>query len=312
MFFKKSNKKEKNIFSKRSIFTLPYDAHDYEFKNVTSINLLNGFKMEINKKINSFTEITCNLQKYTKQYFISFFNDKNLLQLGIEPSGSYQIKLKNNFKNIVTTYHSVISERKEIFTQFDTMMYFTNYNMALKLIKPVFEASNLIYIFNMHSQIDFREESNGLVNKSKAGNSFIKSVNCGLELVGLEKHLGIGLSGRIEGENTVTCVNLQRFNLLKISFYRKLFEFNKGLFTSGSCIDAGIETQTNIKNKTNSILGGIRYKSLSTEMKMCLNNLWNMGASWEEKISDKVKVCASAEYNFVDFDYGMSIIYSDF
>lgn len=294
MFF---TKKKNTIFGQNpfKMLNITYDTSDSEFKSVSTINIFNGYKMEINKKINRFTEVSCNLQKYSKQYFVTFFNDSNLFQFSTDANKSYQIKIRNKFKNLVTTYHSVISERMEVFTQLDTIMYFMNHNMAIKLIKPVFEASNLIYIFNMYSTI------------FDNSNFFIKSINCGMEIVGLDKHVGIGLSGRVNTEDTVTSVNVQRFNLIKGSFYKKVCSFiNEGF------VDAGIEIQTNLKQKRHSVQGGIRYKSITSEIKACVNDLWNAGVSWEEKISDKVKVCASAEYNFVDFEYGMSVIYNDF
>lgn len=294
MFF---TKKKNTIFGQNpfKMLNITYDTSDSEFKSVSTINIFNRYKMEINKKINRFTEVSCNLQKYSKQYFVTFFNDSNLFQFSTDANKSYQIKIRNKFKNLVTTYHSVISERMEVFTQLDTIMYFMNHNMAIKLIKPVFEASNLIYIFNMYSTI------------FDNNNFFIKSINCGMEIVGLDKHVGIGLSGRVNTEDTVTSVNIQRFNLIKGSFYKKVCSFINDGF-----VDAGIEVQTNLKQKRHSVQGGLRYKSFTTEIKACVNDLWNMGVSWEEKISDKVKICASAEYNFVDFEYGMSVIYNDF
>ena len=282
MFWKKNKAKPNflnNFYS--SVLNRTYDTFDNDFKLTTTPSLSNGYKLEITKNIGKYLQGSSCISKLSKQYFLTYLQPTTLIQLGIEPQGAYQLKVMKKIKNLTTTYHSVISESKEIFTQFESIYTSQFYNMAFKLVKPVFEASNLIYIVNYWK-------------------SFGK-LELGFEIVGLEKHLGIALSGRIESSKGILCANLQRFNLLKISFYRRITDY----------IDCGIEIQRNLKRETGALLGGIRYKSNKTEIKGCINNLYNMGLSWEEKISSKVKITASAEYNFIDFEYGLSLIYED-
>ncbi|KAL6121279.1 hypothetical protein NUSPORA_01833 [Nucleospora cyclopteri] len=153
--------------------------------------------------------------------------------------------------------------------------------MSLKLIKPAYEASNLVYIFNYWKTLG--------------------KIAVGCEIVGLENFIGLGFSGRFANEKTVTCFNLQRFNLITFSFYRKITPV----------LDAGIEIKKNLEQKAISLSSGARIKNKNSEIKCTLDDKFNLGFSWEENISNCLTIGLSGEYNYDAFSYGISMIYED-
>lgn len=285
MLFKIWEKKKKpsfftKLFDKRILMTT-FDTYDYEFKNISTPSLNLGNKFEITKSIGKHFQITGIITKFSKQYFATIFRSKTLFQIGFEPYGNYQLKLRNTCCNFTNTYHAVINDQREIFTQIESIYNSQFYNIVFKLIKPAFETTNCIYIFNYWK-------------------SFGK-LSTGFEIVHLDSHIGVGFSGRFVDNTTVTCINLQRFNLLKISLYKRLSQI----------IDLGIEIQNNLNKKKWNFLAGIRVKTEKSEIKWCINDVYNMGFSWEEQLTSKLKIGLSGEYNFIDFEYGLSFIYDD-
>ena len=153
------------------------------------------------------------------------------------------------------------------------------YNIAFKLVSPAFEASNLIYIINYFATV--------------------KCLSFGVEAVGLKNEVGLSFSTRIENGQSVYSANLQRFNQLTLSYYRKI------------CNIFEVGTELKKTKDTLSYTGGLRVKNRKSEVKGTIGSDGIFNFYWNESLNENLKIEFSSIYDWEDFDYGVSLVYED-
>lgn len=274
--FSHSKKSDK----KQSIKTT-YDTYNNEVMGLAT-SYIDGLKYEISKTLCPFFQLTSigsyKTSKDTKlhQQFATLSFPNSIFQLSFDTNRNIQLKSSIMMGSFLTKFHSILSSNCEFFNQIESIYNTRLFNLGFKLIKPTIKASNLVYVFNAWRMFG--------------------SFCLGAEVVGIKNEMGISLSGRYDrSDNTVACFNLQRFNLLTLSFYKKLF--------------GSIELGTEIK-KGKDILSSLfllRVRNYKSEVKCSINNKLNMGFSWCEKLSENLSFEFGSEYDVGGFNYGLGL-----
>lgn len=254
-----------------------YDSYNQEVLQVITPNFFKGIRVELSKTILPFLQVSNVKSTSTNQTFLSMNSRNSVFQFSVDNHRNYQFKSTHLTGPIVAKFHSIISREKEVFNQAEAMFNSKFYNVVFKLISPAFEASNLIYIVNYFATV--------------------KCLSFGAEAVGLKNEVGLSFSTRLDNGNSVYGANLQRFNQLTMSYYRKF----KQIFEIGAEIK---------KSKENlSYAGGIRVKNQKSEVKCSLDSDMIFNFYWNEALTENLKVEFTSSYDWDELDYGVSLIY---
>ena len=226
---------KKFFFSRTKPITATYDSYNQEVIQVISPNFFKGLKVELSKTVLPFLQVSSVRSQSTNQTFITMSSKNSVFQFSVDNNRNFQLKSSHLFGPVVSKFHSIISKEKEVFSQAEAILTSKFYNIAFKLVSPAFEASNLIYILNYFATV--------------------RCLSFGVEAVGLKNEIGLSFSTRFENGPSVYSANLQRFNQLTLSFYRKIYEI--------------FEIGTELKKTKDSLSynGGIRVKNQKSEVK---------------------------------------------
>lgn len=269
-----------NLFKGRKISTT-FDSYNHESSSITSPDAFSGLRYEISKTILPFLQVTSigssSKREKSHQYFATLSTGSSVFQFSSDSNRNYQLKSSFATGPFVHKIHSIVSSKKEMFGQMESMYNSPFYNIGLKLISPTFEASNMIYILNCWRSLG--------------------RLCLGAEVVGTKNHLGLSLSTRLESEDSVYCFSLQRFNLITLSFYKKLL----------GALEVGGEVRRS--KGFFSTAAGLRIKNLKSEVKCTVDQRMNMSMSWNERLTESLSVSFGCEYDFEEFEYGVGISY---
>ena len=121
----------------------------------------------------------------------------------------------------------------------------------------------------------------------------------------MKNEVSVSLSSRIDSNGkSILTANLQRFNQLTLSYYRKI----------KNVLEIGTELK---KSKENlSFLGGLRIKNEKSEVKCSLSSEKEFNFYWSEKLSENIKIefstnCLIESNCFEDLEYGVTLIHED-
>lgn len=254
-----------------------YDTYNHEVMQIVTPNLFTGIRSEISKTVLPFLQVSNIKTNTSNQAFLTMSSSNSVFQFSFDNSRNYQFKSSLLYGPILTKVHSIVSHKKEVFNQVETILNSRFYNVCFKLISPTFEASNLIYIINYFTSLSF--------------------ISCGIEVVGMNNELGLGFLTRIESKNNVCCLNLQRFNTLTASFFKRLFGF----------LEIGAEIKRSSDNLSYS--AGARIKNMKSEVKVCLDSGMNVYFDWNESLTENLRAEFSCCYEWDEFEYGIGITF---
>jgi len=268
-------------FFKSKMVATNYDTYNNEVAGLTAPNLHSGIRYEISRAIFPFLQLS-SVGSYDKkqkshQYFATVSSNRSIFQFSTDNSRNYQFKSSFVIGPLVNKVHSIISSKKEVFNQIESIYNSKFYNIGLKLISPAYEASNLIYVINYWRSLGH--------------------LCFGAEAVGFKNELGISFSTRYENEDSVYCFNLQRFNLITVSFYKKIMKK----------LEIGAEVKKS--QEYFSTAAGVRLRNFKNDIKCTIDQRLNMNTSWNEKLSENISIDFTCGYDFEDFDYGIGISY---
>ncbi|ELA41370.1 uncharacterized protein VICG_01611 [Vittaforma corneae ATCC 50505] len=254
-----------------------YDTYNREALQIITPNMFSGLRAEISKTVLPFCQISNIRTNSTNQTFLTLSSRNSVFQFSFDSNRNYQLKSSLLTGPLVSKFHSIISHKKEIFNQFEAVLNSRFYNVALKLISPTFDASNLVYIVTYFVSLGF--------------------LDCGFEVVGLSNELGISFSSRIEGKDSVYCANIQRFNTLALSFYHKVLEF--------------LELGGEIKRSPSSLsyAAGMRIRNYRSDVRCSIDSSRNVYFDWSESLSENLRIEFSSSYDWEDFEYGIGLSY---
>lgn len=258
---------------------LTYESMGHESSAITANSAMKGIRYEISKTLSPFLQLTTvnfkdNSSK-SSQYFSTLSFKNSVFQFCFDTNRSYQFKSSIITGPFINKFHSIVSSEKEVYSQFESIYNSLFYNIGIRLIRPTFHASNLVYI----------------VNCCKA----LGKCCFGFEIVGMNNQIGIGLSARAEKGSSVCFANLQRFNLLTLSYYRRIYK--------------NIELAFEVKKSSEffSSAAGLRLKNYKSEIKANLDNKLRFGFTWDEKLTENLKIDFNLECDGDDFNYGVGM-----
>lgn len=261
----------------RRPLAVSYDSYNHEVQQIVTPNLHTDIRLEITKTIFPFFQISSIKTSETAQTFLTLSSKNGVLQFSFDGAQNYQLKSSVLIGPLITKFRSIVSHKKEVFTQVETMLNSKFHSLVFKLVSPTFSASNLIYVVTYFVSTSF--------------------LNCGVEVVGQNNELGVSFTTRVEGKNSVYCANLQKFNTLVLSFYRRIFGF----------LELGAEVTKTPTNTTWS--GGARIRNYRTDVKCCVDANYSVGFNWCESLTENLKVEFSSSYDWKDFEYGVALCY---
>lgn len=272
----------KSFFSSKPVSTT-YDSYNHETSAILAKSDFSGIKSEISKTIFPFLQISTisnfNKNKPVVQQYFSTFSFKNaIFQFCTDNNRGYQLKSSFIIGPLINKIHSIVSSKKEVYTQFESMYGSKFFNLGLRIISPTFEASNLIYIFNFWRCL---------------GNACF-----GMEVVGMDKEIGISVSSRIEVKDSVCCISLQRLNLLTLSLYKRIF--------------GNLELGAECKANTSSVISygaGLRIRNGKTDFKLNIDQNLSARMIWDEKLTENFAINFSSIYDEEGFNYGVGFMY---
>lgn len=254
-----------------------YDTYNYEISQIITPNLFSGPKAEITKTILPFCQVSNIKTPEINQTFLTLSSKNSVFQFSFDSNRNYQIKSSVLMGPFVSKFHSIISHKKEVFSQFETILNSQFYNLAFKLINPTFEASNLIYVVTYFTSLKF--------------------LDFGVEAIGMNNELGLSFTSRIEGKNGVYCASLQRFNTLTLSFYRRILKI---LLIGG---------ELKRSNDGLSYAAGMRIQNSRSDVRCSMDSKFNIYFDWSESLSENLKAEFSASYDWEEFEYGIGLVY---
>lgn len=271
--------KIRNFFKFKTMpLSLSFDTLNSEVSEITSQSQHSGLKYEISKTIAPFLQLTAisfyNKPTKTSQYFSTVLLPNSVFQFCIDSNRSYQLKSSFATGPISTKFFTIISSKKEVYSQIDSLYRSLFYNIGVRLINPTFHASNLIYILNYCQAIG--------------------SCCIGLEAVGVENQLGISVAGRMEKNKAICYFSLQRFNEITVSFYRKIYK----------SLELGFQVKKS--KEAFSSVGGIRLRSYRNEIKASVDQSLRFGFQWNEKLTENLSFEFNCGYD-EEFDYGLGL-----
>lgn len=254
-----------------------YDTYNNEILQIITPNIFSGLRTEISKTISSFCQISNIKTDSTNQTFLTFSSKNSVFQFSFDNDRNYQLKSSLLTGQIVSKVHAIISRKKEIFSQFETILSSKFYNIAFKLISPTFEASNLVYIITYFASLKF--------------------FSFGFEAVGINNEVGLSFATRLENKESICCVNIQRFNIITLSLYHRILKI----------LELGVEIK---KSKDNfSYSGGMRIKNYKSEVKCCLDSNFNIFFDWSENLTENLKIDFSSSYDWEELEYGIGLTF---
>lgn len=268
----------KRVFnSKNSLISTNYDSYNHEVVEITNHNKHDGLRIEITKTILPFLQFTAIKTGDISQYFTTLSQSNSAFQFCFDSNRSIQLRASALAGPVIGKWHTIVTSQRQVYSQFETAYNSVLYNIGFKVISPSFQAASLIYILNYCRAFG--------------------RLCLGFEAVGMNNELGLSFSSRMENNNSIYCLSLQRFNLLAISFYRRI---NK-------LLELGIEIKRSSSFLSTS--AGLRIRNYKSDVKINLDNRFNIGFNWDEKLSESLSFNFNATQDVDGLEYGIGFIY---
>lgn len=257
--------------------TSTFDTYNSEAREVTALQGYGGVRTEVSKTLSPFLQISriCMLDKnaYVSQMFGTLSLHNSLFQVGVDHENGLQLKATCLNGNILGKIHTIISSKKEVFSQLELEIRNRVNNLGLKLITPAVKGANMIYVMSLLQQFG--------------------SLGLGAEVIGADCNFGVSLCGRHEHRNGVFSIGLQQFTALNLNYYHKLNRF----------LDFGAELQVSKSYPPNAAIG-CRLSTVRTEVRTSINSDMSLGLSLDEKITEGLMLNINTEVGKRGCSYG--------
>ncbi|KAI5169803.1 mitochondrial import receptor subunit TOM40 [Pancytospora epiphaga] len=256
-----------------------YDTRNSVIADLTTTQKYNGIKCEITRTLTPFLQLTTikTGASLVPQVFTTFSFPSSVFQFCFDTDRNYQFRSSMSHGPITTKLHSIVSARKEVYSQLESMYNSVFFNIGFKIISPTLYTSNLIYVFNYWRSLG--------------------RVCLGFEVVGVNGDIGLSASSRIEGDNSVFCLSLQRFNMVTASIYRRCFKK----------LDVGLEITRDSSNFHTA--AGARLRNYKSDLKLTIDQSLRLGFEWDEKLTENITVNFNSTYDEDGFIYGIGVVY---
>ncbi|ADM11648.1 translocase of outer mitochondrial membrane 40-like protein [Encephalitozoon intestinalis ATCC 50506] len=250
--------------------TSTFDTYNAEANEIVTPQTCSGVKTEVSKTLAPFLQVSrvdiLDRNAHTSQMFGTLSLKNTLVQVSMDHENSVGFRAMNMSGNLITKIHTIITGRKEVFSQVELEMKNRINNFGLKLISPAVKSTGMVYVANTLHQFG--------------------SLSLGGEVIGADSELGVSVCGRYEHRNGVFSVGLQQFTALSLNYYHKL----------GKYLDVGTEVQIP-KSCPPSAAVGCRLTTSKTQMKANVNSDMSLSFCLGEKLTEGLSFNVNAEVN---------------
>lgn len=254
-----------------------FDAYNAEARALTTVQGHSGVRTEVSKTVFPFLQISriAVLDRSTSvsQIFGTVSLQNSLVQLSMDHENSLQLRATHLNRNILAKLHTIVSSRKDVFSQVELEMRNKINSFGLKLIAPAVKGANMIYVANVLQQFG--------------------SLGFGAEVIAADSSLGVSLCGRHEHRRGVFSIGLQQFTALHISYYHRL----------NSLFDFGTEIRVSQSHPSSAAVG-CRLATPTTELKATINSDMSLGFSLDERLTEGLSLNINTEITGTGCFYG--------
>ncbi|AFN83135.1 translocase of outer mitochondrial membrane40-like protein [Encephalitozoon romaleae SJ-2008] len=255
--------------SEREI-TSTFDTYNAEANEIVTSQTCSGVRTEISKTIFPFLQVSrvdiLDRNAHVSQMFGTLSLKNSLVQVSMDHENSIGVRAMNMYGNLATRIHTIITGKKEVFSQVEMEMKNRISSFGLKMISPAIKSTGMVYVANTLQQFG--------------------SLSLGAEIIGADTEVGISMCGRYEHRNGVFSVGLQQFTALSLSYYHKIGKF----------FDIGAEIQAPRANPPSAAIG-CRLSTSKTQVKANVNSDMSLGFYLGERLTEGLTFNVNAEVN---------------
>lgn len=253
--------------SEREI-TSTFDTYNAEANEIVTPQTCSGVRTEISKTISPFLQVSrvdiLDRNAHVTQMLGTLSLKNSLMQVSVDHENSIGVRAMNMYENLSTRIHTIITGRKEVFSQVEMEMKNRMSIFGLKLISPAIKSTGMVYVANTLQQFG--------------------SLSLGAEIIGADSEVGISACGRYEHRNGIFSVGLQQFTALSLSYYHKIGKF----------FDIGAEIQAPRANPPGAAIG-CRLSTSKTQVKANVNSDMSLGFYLGERLTEGLTFSVNAE-----------------
>ncbi|KAG5860039.1 putative porin protein [Encephalitozoon hellem] len=262
--------------SKREI-TSTFDTYNAEASEIITPQVCSGVRTEISKTISPFLQVSrvdiLDRNMHVSQMFGTLSLGNSLVQISMDHENSVGVRAMNMSGNLATRVHTIITGRKEVFSQIEVEMKNRINSVGLKLISPAVKSTGMVYVANVLQQFG--------------------SLSLGAEIIGADSELGISVCGRYEHKGGIFSLGLQQFTALSLNYYHRIGKF----------FDIGAEVQAPRVSPPSAAIG-CRLSTSKTQVKASVNSDMSLGFYLGEKLTEGLTFNVNAEVNRSGCNHG--------
>lgn len=255
-----------------------YEDHNNEVRSVTSLSTYPGIRSEISKTLNPNLQLSkisiIDKNSHVSQFFTTICTNNALFQLSIDHEKCLQFRSTGLYNNIMAKFHTIVSKKKDVFTQIDIDIKNSINNLSLKLIDSEIKDSGYIYVCNVMQQLG--------------------KFSIGSEIIGANSELGMSLCGRYEDPRFIATFAVQQFSVLNLTYYRKI----------GKLFNLGLDLHTGPRYSTKASIG-LKLTGRKSEVKASVNNDLSFALVYTEKLTEALGFEININADKKDIAYGL-------
>nr|AGE95713.1 hypothetical protein ECU06_0480 [Encephalitozoon cuniculi] len=258
-----------------------FDTYNSEASEIITPQTCSGVKTEVTKTLAPFFQVSrvdiLDGNAHVSQTFGTLSLGNSLVQISVDHENSLRLKAMNMSGNLATRVHTIITGRKEVFSQVELEMRSRVNNLGLKLISPAIKGTGMVYVANTLQQFG--------------------TLSLGAEIIGADSEFGISVCGRYEHSSGIFSVGLQQFTALTLNYYRRLGKF----------FDMGAEVQLPRTCPPSAAIG-CRLSTPKAQAKASVSSNMSLSFCLAEKLTEGLSFNINAEVNKSGCTHGFGFL----
>lgn len=248
--------------------TSTFDTYNSEASGLAAPQTCSGVRAEVSKTLTPFLQVSridvLDANVRASQVFGTLSLRNSLVQVSVDHENSMRLRAMHMAGNLVGRVHTIVTGRKEVFSQVELEVKNRINNFGLKLISPAVKGAGMIYVANTLQQLG--------------------SLSLGAEVIGTDSELGVSVCGRYERGGGIFSVGLQQFTALCLNYYHRF----------GKLLDVGAEIQVSRSGPPSAAVG-CRLVTPRTQVKASMSSAMFLGFSLDERLTEGLVFNVNAE-----------------
>ena len=248
--------------------TSTFDTYNSEASGLAAPQTCSGVRTEVSKTLAPFLQVSrtdvFDAGTRASQVFGTLSLKNTLLQVSVDHESSMRLRAMHMAGSLVSRVHTIVTGRREVFSQVELEVRNRINNFGLKLISPAVKGAGMIYVANTLQQVG--------------------ALSLGAEVIGADSELGVSVCGRYEHGSGVFSVGLQQFTALCLNYYHRF----------GKLLDVGAEVQV-ARSGVPSAAVGCRLTTQRTQVRASLSSAMSLGFGLDERLTEGLVLNANAE-----------------